>query len=112
MEDYFEVTAVIDENKTRAKGITVEAVIIAIDRVAAEKHMTKVDSGQPNAVSYRIDMDDPTSLAYAGMLANILYEPWMRQYLSALTLYDSYEDELEDVIAELDDFERRYGRNG
>lgn len=109
MDDYFEVTAVVDENKTRELERSVEAVIKAIDRVAADKHMIKVDSGKPNVAQYRIDMDDPTSLAYACMLTHILYEPWMRQYLAALTLYDSDEDELEDVIKELDDYHRKYG---
>lgn len=107
--DYFEVTAVIDENKTRAKGITVGAVMIAIDRVAADVGMPKIDSGEPNVAKYRIDMDILTSLASAGRLVNILYEPWMRQYLSTLTLYNTEEDELEDVIAELDEFRRKYG---
>lgn len=107
--DYFEVTAVVDESKVQAKGITVEAVIIAIDRVAAEKHMVKVDSGKPTVAQYRIDMDDPTSLAYAGMFWEILYLPWMRQYLEALTLYDSYEDETEDIFKELDDYHKKYG---
>lgn len=109
MEDYFEVTAVVDENKVRDKGITVEAVIIAIDRVAADVGMPKIDSGEPNVAKYRIDMDISTSLASAGRLVNILYEPWMRQYLSTLTLYNTEEDELEDVIAELDEFRRKYG---
>lgn len=107
--DYFEVTAVIDEEKTKEKGNTVAAIMTAMDRVAADKHMTKVDTGRDNVSSYRIDMDDPTSLAYAGMLANILYEPWTRQYLSSLTLYDSLEDETEDVFAEIDEYKRKYG---
>lgn len=107
--DYFEVTAVIDENKTKEKGITVDAVIVAIDRVAADKHMTKVDTEDPNTVAYRVNMDDPTSLAYAGMFANILYEPWTRQYLTSLTLYDSFEDELEDVFSEIDEYKKKYG---
>lgn len=107
--DYFEVTATIDENNVREKGITVDAVVIAIDRVAADVGMPKIDSGDPNVAKYRIDMDISTSLASAGRLFMILYEPWMRQYLSALTLYDSYEDELEDIFAELDDLHKNKG---
>lgn len=109
MEDYFEVTAVVDPDKVRAKGITVEAVIIAIDRVAADVGMPKIDSGEPNVAKYRIDMDISTSLASAGRMVNILYLPWMRQYLSALTLYNTEEDELEDVFYEIDEFRRLYG---
>lgn len=110
MEDYFEVTAVVDEDKVRAKGITVEAVIIAIDRVAADVGMPKIDSGETNVAKYRIDMDISTSLASAGRMVNILYLPWMRQYLSALTLYNTEEDELEDVFYEIDEYYRKYGR--
>lgn len=107
--DYFEVTATVDENKVRDNGLTVGAVITAIDRVAADVGMPKIDSGTPNEAKYRIDMDISTSFSSAGMLSTTLYKPWMRQYLSALTWYDSFEDDLEDVLAELDDYHLKYG---
>lgn len=107
--DYFEVTAVIDEEKVKAKGNTVDAIMIAIDRVAADVGMPKIDSGKPNVAKYRIDMDISTSFSSAGMLSTALYEPWMRQYLSALTWYDSVEDNTEDVFAEIDEFDKKYG---
>lgn len=107
--DYFEVTAVIDEEKVKAKNLTVTAVMTAIDRVAADVGMPKIDSGVANIAKYRIDMDISTSLASAGRLINIIYEPWTRQYLSSLTLYNTEEDELEDVFAEIDGYYAKYG---
>lgn len=107
--DYFEITAVIDENKVKAKGNTVDAIMIAIDRVAADVGIPKIESGEPNVAKYRIDMDISTSFSSAGMLSTTLYKPWIRQYLSALTWYDSFEDNIEDVFAEIDDLHKKDG---
>lgn len=100
--DYFEVTAVVDERKANRNGLSVSRVISSINHAATVFGMPRVNSGDIHTAKYRANMNASMFPASTVRFVNVLHEPWIRRYLSALTVYDTESGKLEDSLTEAD----------
>lgn len=109
MDYLYKVTAEIDDEKVlNLQQHDLEAVYKAVKKAFAGCNFKELPADNKQLVFVIEDGND--SFSEVGIVTNALYDSWLGQYLKRMEWYDSSDGSTEDVLKEIEDFDKKYGK--
>ena len=109
MDYLYKVMVEIDDEKVLSlQQHDLNAVYKTVREAFSRCNFKEVSTDNKQLVFVIEDGND--SFSEVGIVTNALYDSWLGQYLKRMEWYDSSDDSTEDILKEIEDFDKKYGK--